>query len=156
MYILLGILSGVTIVVARMCNAELGGRIGSYKSTFYNYVTGLFGSALLLVAAGTALPFGIPQPLHIAMYLGGLVGVVNMIISNHITPKMSAYVMTLLVFVSQLASGIVIDSLMGNGVSIGKVAGGALVLLGLLYNQSVDRKAKQAADINEITAVEEP
>lgn len=152
MYILLGILAGATIVVARMCNAELGGRIGNYQSTFYNYMTGLIGSVLLLLAMGTAKPLGISQPLYITAYLGGLVGVVNMIISNYITPKMSAYVMTLVIFISQLASGIVIDSLMGSGVSIGKVAGGALVLLGLLYNQSVDKKAQAKTEQDAVIA----
>ncbi len=144
MYILLGILAGATIVVGRMCNAELSGRIGNDKSTFYNYTTGLLGSMLLLFVVGGTLPGGIAQPLNLFMYLGGLVGIVNMFISNYITPKMSAYVLTLLIFVSQLASGIIIDALTGNGVSVGKVAGGILVLLGLLYNQNVDKKAKQA------------
>lgn len=157
MYILLGILSGATIVVGRMCNAELGARIGNYKGTFYNYITGLFGSALLLFVVGGIKPLGIAQPVNIAMYLGGLVGVVNMIISNTIIPKMSAYVMTLLVFISQLASGIVIDTLMGSSVSIGKVAGGALVLLGLLYNQNVDRKkAKQSPDTRDAATIPGP
>ncbi|HWR23927.1 MAG TPA: DMT family transporter [Feifaniaceae bacterium] len=145
MYILLGILAGGTIVVARMCNAGLSERIGNYKSTFYNYVTGLLGSALLLFVMGGARPSGIAQPFTIAMYLGGMIGVLNMLVSNYITPRMSAYVLTLLIFISQLASGIVLDALMGYGVSIGKVAGGVLVLLGLLYNQNVDKKAKRAA-----------
>ncbi len=144
MYIFLGIFAGATIVVARMCNAGLGERIGNYKSTFYNYITGLLGSALLFFIIGGVLPNGIAQPIHIVIYLGGMVGVVNMFMSNYITPRMSAYVLTLLIFISQLASGILIDALMGHGVSIGKVAGGILVLLGLLYNQNVDRKAKQA------------
>ena len=155
MYILLGILSGVTIVVARMCNAGLGERIGNYKGTFYNYVTGLLGSALLFFIIDGVLPGGIVQPINIVMYFGGLIGIVSMFISNYITPKMSAYVLTLLVFISQLASGIVIDALMGYGVSIGKVAGGALVLLGLLYNQNVDRKARQAHVEPEGASIEE-
>ncbi len=144
MYIVLGILSGATIVVARMCNAGLGDRIGSYRSTFYNYITGLVGAVLLFFATDGVLPADIAQPIQTAMYLGGLVGVLNMIISNYITPKMSAYVMTLLVFISQLAAGVVIDALTGNGVSIGKVVGGILVLLGLLYNQNLDKKARQS------------
>lgn len=143
MYLLFGILAGATIVVARMCNAELGRHIGNYKSTFYNYVTGLLGAILLLYATGgTLFPFSFREG-SIIMYLGGLIGVCNMIISNYITPKMSAYVLTLLIFVSQLAAGIVIDALTGTPVSIGKVAGGILVLLGLLYNQRLDKKNVQ-------------
>ncbi len=155
MYIFLGILAGATIVVARMCNAGLGERIGNYKSTFYNYVTGLLGSALLFFIIDGVLPGGIVQPINIVMYFGGLIGIVSMFISNYITPKMSAYVLTLLVFISQLASGIAIDALMGYGVSIGKVAGGILVLLGLLYNQNADRKAKQAHAEPEGASIEE-
>ncbi len=145
MYLLFGILSGATIVVARMCNAELGNRIGNYKSTFYNYTTGLLGAILLLYATGGALfPFSFREG-SIIMYLGGLIGVCNMIVSNYITPKMSAYVLTLLIFISQLASGLVIDALTGMPVSIGKIAGGILVLLGLLYNQRLDKKDAQPA-----------
>jgi len=147
--VLFGALSGVSIVVARMLNASLGVRIGSTRGTFYNYVTGLLGACLALMIAGGALPSAVSHSWNFAMYLGGVVGVLSMLISNYVTPRMSAYMLTLVIFVSQLASGLAIDALSGVPVSPGKIAGGALVLLGLLYNQRVDRKAPSGAMNNE-------
>ena len=77
-----------------------------------------------------------------AMYTGGLLGVIVVLISNIITPRMSAFLLTLIIFVSQLVSGIVIDALTGTPVSIGKLIGGALVLFGVLYNRKIEQKDK--------------
>ena len=40
-YILVAILSGVSIVVSRIINSRLGDEIGVFQSTFYNFLTGL-------------------------------------------------------------------------------------------------------------------
>ncbi|MEN6470161.1 MAG: DMT family transporter, partial [Clostridiaceae bacterium] len=113
----------------------------------YNYVTGLIFSLLLLAVSGEAVPaFFLPEGLRrYAMYAGGLVGVIVVSVSNIITPRMSAFLLTLLIFVSQLVSGVAIDALGGAPVSAGKLLGGVLVLLGVLYNQSLGRTKKDSA-----------
>jgi uncharacterized membrane protein YdcZ (DUF606 family) len=127
-----------------MVNARLSAVIGPYRGTFYNYVTGLSLSLIVLFISGEVFPaLFLPETFRqYAMYTGGLLGVIVVLIANIITPRMSAFVMTLLIFVSQLVSGIVIDALTGTPVSIGKLVGGALVLLGVLYNRKIEQKDK--------------
>jgi len=142
--VIFGILAGASIVAGRMVNARLSTVIGPYCGTFYNYVTGLSLSLMVLFLSGEVFPsLLLPETFRqYAMYTGGLLGVIVVLISNIITPRMSAFVMTLLIFTSQLVSGIVIDALTGSPISIGKLVGGALVLAGVLYNRRIEQKDK--------------
>ncbi|MDR4190907.1 EamA-like transporter family protein, partial [Bacillus pseudomycoides] len=44
LYICIAILAGISIVVARIINANLAAEIGIFQGTFVNYITGLFFS----------------------------------------------------------------------------------------------------------------
>ncbi len=142
--VVFGILAGASIVGGRMINARLSASIGPYRSGFYNYVTGLSLSLLLLLLSGEAFPaLALPQTLRqYTMFTGGLIGVAVVILSNVITPRMSAFLLTLILFISQLVCGMLLDTLMDIPVSPGKFVGGILVLAGVLYNQSLDRAKK--------------
>ncbi len=136
MYIILAVLSGVTIVVSRMTNAKLGKELSVYQSTFFNYVVGFIGSVLAMLFFRAAFLFE-PHTDGVrfyAMFLGGVLGVIMIIISNIITPKISAFSLTIIIFVSQLFSGVILDYFLFEQFSIGKVIGGSLVLLGLIVN----------------------
>ncbi|MED1093106.1 DMT family transporter [Bacillus paramycoides] len=144
LYICIAILVGVSIVVARIINANLATKIGIWEGTFFNYITGLFFSALFLIFSTDSLYISSHtlQSIPFAVYLGGLVGVIVIVLSNYINPKISAFYLTLLIFIGQLFMGTVIDFLLSNELSIGKIVGGILVLLGLTYNLLVDRPIK--------------
>ncbi|MED0965756.1 DMT family transporter [Bacillus paramycoides] len=144
LYICIAILVGVSIVVARIINANLATKIGIWEGTFFNYITGLFFSVLFLIFSTDSLYISSHtlQSIPFAVYLGGLVGVIVIVLSNYITPKISAFYLTLLIFIGQLFMGTVIDFLLSNELSIGKIVGGILVLLGLTYNLLVDRPIK--------------
>jgi len=62
------------------------------------------------------------------------------IISNIIIPKIPTIYSTLLIFIGQLFTGIVLDYLTGMEISKGKVVGGLLILAGMAYNSMIDRK----------------
>ncbi|MGE7883659.1 DMT family transporter [Bacillus sp. NPDC094077] len=144
LYICIAILAGVSIVVARIINANLATKIGNWEGTFFNYITGLFFSTLFLIFSSDSLyiPSHTLQSIPIAVYLGGLVGVIVISLSNYITPKISAFYLTLLIFIGQLFMGTVIDFFLSNELSIGKIVGGIFVLIGLTYNLLVDRPIK--------------
>ncbi|KFN02543.1 DMT family transporter [Bacillus clarus] len=144
LYICIAILVGVSIVVARIINANLATKIGIWEGTFYNYITGLFFSTLFLIFSTDSLYISsyTLQSIPFAVYLGGLVGVIVIALSNYITPKISAFYLTLLIFIGQLFMGTVIDFFMSNELSPGKIIGGVLVLLGLTYNLLIDRPYK--------------
>jgi bacterial/archaeal transporter family-2 protein len=138
-------LSGITRTVSRMVNAQLSERIGPFQSTFYNYVLGLICSVLILLLSREPLPVSALTSGQIPAwaYFGGVVGVLFVVLSNLTAPKISAFSMTLLIFVGQIATGIAIDVFVHQQFSLGKIAGGALILAGLLGNLSIDEDRKR-------------
>jgi bacterial/archaeal transporter family-2 protein len=140
LYIFISILAGVTIVVARIINSDLANRIGILQGTFFNYVIGLFFSALFMFFSKEAIGMSKFQSVPLWAFLGGLVGVLVIVLSSYITPKISSFYLTLLIFIGQLFAGIIIDYYTLNKLSIGKIIGGLLVLIGLSYNLIIDKK----------------
>nr|WP_184091481.1 DMT family transporter [Anaerocolumna cellulosilytica] len=141
-YLLLSMLSGVTLVIARIINSNLAARIGTYQGTLVNYIVGLFFSLLFFLINKEAVDLSYVHVSSIPFwaYLGGLGGVIIIVASNYLTPKISAFYLTLLLFVGQLFVGIIIDYLLLQEFSTGKLIGGILVALGLTYNLFLDKK----------------
>jgi bacterial/archaeal transporter family-2 protein len=143
-------LAGVTRTIARMVNAELSERVGPFQSTWYNYVLGLICSVLMLLVTRDFIPASALTPMQIPVwaYLGGVVGVLFVVLSNLTTPKMTALSMTLLIFVGQIAAGIGIDIVVHQQLALGKIVGGLLILVGLLGNLSIDTGRKMNGFVN--------
>lgn len=150
MMIFLAILTGVNIVVARFLNAGSAQRSTLSMSTLLNYVTGLVTSLVALWLSGEVLGLaaGESAPFYPLMYLGGAFGVAAVLLSNYLTPRLPAFLLTLLIFVAQLLTGLVLDYVLLGDFSLGKLLGGVFVLLGLWHYQSVHRRveAKVAAE----------
>jgi bacterial/archaeal transporter family-2 protein len=152
LYILISILAGVSIVISRIINSTLANKIGIFQGTFFNYVVGLsFSFLFFFISSEKQNVFTIK--LHTIppwAYLGGLTGVLVVALSNYITPKISAFYLTLIIFVGQLFVGIIIDYLTSNILSPGKLIGGFLVLIGLSFNLIVDsrRTALNTSKVN--------
>ena len=110
-YILVAILSGVSIVVSRIINSRLGDEIGVFQSTFYNFLTGLLFSMIILFFSSENMNISseVLSSTPIIAYLGGLIGVISITLSNYVAPKISAFYMALLIFIGQLFTGIIID-----------------------------------------------
>ncbi|KOA19412.1 EamA-like transporter family protein [Clostridium homopropionicum DSM 5847] len=141
-YIFISILAGVSVVVSRIINSNLAKIIGIFQGTFFNYVIGLIFSLMFLFISKETIQISNVKPHSIPSwaYLGGLVGVLVVVLSSYVTPKISAFYLTLLIFIGQLFFGIIIDFLTLEKLSLGKIIGGILVLLGLIYNLMLDKK----------------
>lgn len=135
---------GITVVISRTTNAKLSDSRSNTTSTLYNYLTGFIVSFLVLLIVKESSPtWVIPDSLSgYLMYLGGIVGVFSILLSNYVTPKISAFQLTIILFISQIFTGILIDWLRYNTLSIGKILGGILVLVGLIYNTYIDMKER--------------
>lgn len=144
--VLLAVLAGASIVVARIINANLANRIGLFQGTFFNYIVGLALSFLFLLISKESMFLSSSQLSSIPSiaYLGGIVGVMVVGMSSFINHKISAFYLTLIIFIGQLFSGIIIDYYTLGTLSLGKIIGGTLVVLGLLYNLNVDSNVEEA------------
>jgi len=140
-YILAAIIAGASVLIARIINSLLAEKIGVFQGTFFNNLTGLIVSLILMLVSKDALitTTTISQT-SAYMYLGGVLGVVVVSVSSFMTPKMSAFYFTLFSFVGQLFGAVLIDYATTRTFSIPKTVGGLLVLAGLSYNLMLDSK----------------
>ena len=137
-YILISILSGSIVVTSRILNTKLSEKVGLMQSSFFNYLTGLSASLILIVFLRDKFLTNQFNTIPFYAYLGGLLGVIVVILSSVITPKMSSFYATLIIFIGQLFAGIVIDFLINQTISFTKIVGGLLVISGLAYNLYID------------------
>lgn len=145
MYVMLAILAGVSIVVSRVINYVLAQKIGLFQGTFFNYLLGFLGSFILLLVSGDMMNLFSLSSYQGTWwaYLGGLIGIGTISLSSFLSSKISAFYLTLLLFVGQLFSGMLLDYLVNGDFSLQKVVGGLLVLVGLSYNLWVDSRSKK-------------
>ncbi len=149
--VLLAFLAGVSIVVSRCFNAELAARKGTPYSTWYNYVVGLGVSLavmLCMLPSGAAsLPSAVSRKGWI--YCGGLMGNVTVTLSTILTPRIPAFILTLILFSGQIFTGILLDAALTGSFPMENLVGGVLAAAGLSLNTILDqralRKQKQAA-----------
>lgn len=153
-YILISILAGVSVVVSRIINSNLAEKIGILQGTFFNFIVGLIFSYVFLFLSGSSItmPMSKMESVPLWVFSGGAAGVLTIVLSNYITPKISAFYLTLLVFIGQLFTGMAIDYFTLGEISAGKIIGGFLVLTGLGYNLLVDKNGDDELSCEKSTA----
>ena len=144
--------TGFSIVLARTLNAKLADLTTVQIGTFYNHVTGLIVCVAILFIFGANTIAHTARDLTFVglslfsaewyIYFGGVLGLIVIILSNLTVIKVSAFYLTLLVFIGQVFSGVVIDMLITQEVSIRNIIGGILVTIGLSVNLLLDSKVK--------------
>lgn len=140
-FALIAILSGISNVISRSINFVLSEKLGVYQSTLFNYIFGLAGSILILFISGetSKLFASTSYDANWLVYTGGLVGVAVVSLQVFLSSKVSSFYLTLLLFVGQLFTGIILDFILLGKISIWQVVGGILVIIGLSYNLYIDR-----------------
>ncbi len=149
MLLLIPALVGANTVVCRYLNALYARRNGLPMGTLANYVTGLVTALLVLLVMGEPAaikPLGALTFRTVAMFLGGALGVGLIQTTIYITPRLPAFLSTLLIFVSQLGTGLLLDFLLTGSFTVAKLLGGLLVMLGLWHYGFVDRRAAAKAN----------
>lgn len=141
LYIILAAVCGCLVIVSMIINSHLAKKIGVFKGTLVNYIVGLCTTILLIIIVSNFIKLSFSGFTEIPLWalLGGLVGVMVVASSNIIIPKIPTIYTTLLIFIGQLFTGILIDYFIDGFVSKGKIIGGFFILLGLMYNSNVDK-----------------
>ncbi|MCL2717412.1 MAG: DMT family transporter [Lachnospiraceae bacterium] len=148
MAILAAFATGFTVIFARSLNAKLAEFSSVPTSAFFNYVVGLICSIPILLILGRGeLDFSnITFSPNILIYLGGPVGLCTVLISNVIVTKVPAFYLSLLMFVGQVFTGILLDALISGSFSMQLLIGGALVAAGLSVDLMLDKRAAKIDD----------
>ena len=139
------LVAGVNIVLSRTLNAKLADLTNVRTGTFYNYFIGLILSVFvfLILGRGEIIFSGyviMPPASSWWIYLGGILGVCVVLLSNVTVVKISAFYLTLLIFIGKIFSGILIDVVITHQLSYRNLIGGMLVAFGLIVNLLMDSK----------------
>jgi len=148
-YIILSFIAGIMVILSMITNSQLSKRIGVLEASFVNYVVGLSFALIVFVVTKGYNTLSLSKFYGIPMwaYLGGALGVIVVSISSVIIPKIPTIYSTLLIFTGQLFFGILLDFYRDGLISKGKMIGGSLILIGMLYNFYVDKISAQAKTI---------
>jgi transporter family-2 protein len=141
LYIVLAVFCGCITIISMIINSHLAKKIGVFQGTLINYIVGLFSTILLIIVVRNPVNLSVSSFTKIPFWalLGGLLGVMVVSASNIVIPKIPTIYTTLLIFIGQLFTGILIDYFRVGFVSNGKIIGGLLILLGLIYNSNIDK-----------------
>jgi len=138
----LSFFAGVIIVISRTLNAKLAECTSIRISTFYNYLIGLLVAIPVCLLFGRSEAFfaGIVISPKIYIYIGGIIGVCVVLLSNITVMKIPAFYLSLFMFLGQVFSGILIDMVLSQTFSPRNLTGGIFVAIGLCINLLLDRK----------------
>jgi len=138
----LSFVAGVITVISRTLNAKLADNTSIRVSTFFNYAVGLTIASAVCLALGRNEP--VFSELAVSpdfyLYVGGTLGVCMILISNMIVTKVPAFYLSLLLFIGQVFTGIIIDVIIMQSFSIPILVGGVLVTAGLFTDIIFNRK----------------
>lgn len=138
--IVFSLVAGVTIVLSRTVNANLSNKIGALQGSFINHFVGLPITIAILFLFGQNEPiftnFTIsPNPM---IYIGGALGVIVVMLFNITVPKIQALNLTLLTFVGQVFTGLLLDIITKQGYSKSTFYGGIFIATGIFTNLILD------------------
>lgn len=139
---LMSFAAGVTIVTARTFNAKLAVLTSTNTATVFNYITGLAVAVpvYFLLGGGETPLTAVPVSSNFYIYFGGILGVCVVLLNNITVTKVSAFYLSLFLFIGQIFSGVLIDAVISQALSIRNLTGGILVSAGLCVNLLLDRR----------------
>ena len=132
--------SGISLVLSRTVNGRLAEQAGALPGSFINHLVGLPITVIIMLIAerGAHTSLTVLPVSSWWIYCGGMLGVVSVFLYNTVVPKVSSFRVTILTFVAQVFTGLVIDVLFGSGYSKVTLIGGALVAAGMFINMVLD------------------
>lgn len=150
-YIILAFITGCMVILSLVINSKLAIKIGVLQGTLINYLVGLTFSILVFLFNYKYVEISLKylSNIPIWVYFGGAIGVMIVSINNIVIPKIPTIYSTLLIFTGQIFTGITIDFILGDSISKGKIIGGLLISLGMMYNFYIDKKYLAAKATNE-------
>ena len=131
--VLVSLGAGGSIVLSRSINARLSDKAGALAGSFYNHLMGLPCCIVLwlVLADASNTLISVPAPW---MLCGGMLGVLVVFLFNITVSRIPALQVTLLSFLGQTFSGILLDFLNQRNASGRLFWGAAVCLLGFLVS----------------------
>lgn len=129
-------------------NGQLSAHCGAYLATVIIHLIGLITFTLIMFLKKQEISF--KHHLPFILYTGGVIGVFNVLILNIVVSKVTPIKLTLITFISQLLSGMILDYYIYHVFTLNKLIGCIIVIIGLIIYQSADIKVISNEEINSI------
>jgi len=142
LYILLAFLAGMFVIMTMVFNSQLGLNLGIFQATRVNYFVGLVTVLLIIVLGGFEMGDSLSilkgiNPIYI--FGGGVTGVMIVASINFVVPKIPTIYTTVLMFLGQIITGLLIDYFLYDRFSVRILTGAVIVLSGLVINMCIDK-----------------
>ncbi|WP_432667162.1 DMT family transporter [Wukongibacter baidiensis] len=150
MYIVLALLAGALVIICISINGQLANKVGLIQAGMTNFFVGLLGSIVYVyIVSGFSLSQVLVFKGYVPFYyfLGGVIGSLIMVLNSIVINKLSAVYVTILVFIGQLMTGMIIDYLRWQILSVGKIIGGVLIIIGLYYYIKGDKRCPDQQEV---------
>ncbi len=137
--------SGILLVLTQILNAQLAEKTSVSTSILFNYIIGLATAIpiFLILGRNEAMFTSFSLSPQVYIYLGGILGVSIVFISNITILKISVFYMTLFIFIGQVFSGIILDAFLTQSFPINNIIGGVFTCAGLILNLALDKKHQE-------------
>jgi len=134
--VILSLTAGIGVVLNRTVNARISDRIGALRGSLMNHLTGLPITILLacvvFLTRGTA-SFSV-RPFPLWVLTGGILGVMVVVLCNLTVPHVAAFRLTMITFVSQMMTGVLLDLILGKGSVDPTFWGGLVIAAGVVVS----------------------
>ena len=140
--------AGITVVLSRTFNAKLAEKTGALRSSMVAHLLGLPITVFiaLLTTKGNIAEGAYAMPFRPWSYLGGVMGVCVILLCNLAVPKVSAYRLTILTFIGQIFTGVLLDLSLGNKYDSVSFWGGLVIAAGSALSYLLEYRATRKAE----------
>ncbi len=136
-------IAGGLVVMSMVMNSRLSRSTGVFQGVLINFAMGLAASILLFfvcrgfgwvdVSESAARPYWYA-------YLGAFFGIAIVASCNVVIPKIPVVYSAVLIFLGQIVTGIILDTLISGAFDGHKALGALLITAGLLVNSRIDAR----------------
>lgn len=141
--IALAVITGISVILAMVINTRLAAYVGLFSGTRINFATGTITILPVFLVLESSISDGFLILLELSpiyIFSGGILGVLVVASINFVLPNISTFYGSILIFLGQIITGLMIDYLLTNLFSVNKLIGGTIVFLGLVLDHYIDSK----------------
>lgn len=147
MYIFLAFITGFSVLLTIIILGNLAERVGLLQTAFINYGVGAL--CAIIITLFTDFRFSTISNISPYMYLGGLIGILVTVLNGTIIRKIPAIYTTIIVFIGQVGTGLIIDYFRFGYFATYDLIGGIIIIIGLIYNIHNDKIDSQKIEVND-------
>ncbi len=137
----LSFLVGAALVLQRVVNSNLSQKTNVAISTAYTYIVGLIGSVicLLVLGQGEMIFTEFIFPSSPILYIGGIIGTLTVFLSIICVGKVPAYSLSVIIFIGQVFSGLILDKFLFGEIANVTLIGGVIITFGLCIDMYISK-----------------